>query len=759
MRRESYQPLKIDSLGRKTEILVLKDIPSADGYKTDPPPTVPGYTNKVSTTDIEAMMHDQEPSKPAEIFNAIGELRPAEDIIPRRAFDAIIKRLVKSFSPKQLGAFVKAELSRVPAPQPVKQAQASTTPALRAKLDPIANVKRSPWRPDEISHVDESGQNESKTQSASELKSSRKKDRNAWRTQSAEKILRLVWKVQVEEEANVPGRISLSLNPEQWGLLQTKNAGELFSVLRSGRYYRNTQLVRTPNDALCILGPQSEAEGIADLIESAFHNAKTVLINVAPLDSDRLLALGVAQNIRDVMGASRTYITMVRNNTALAIYAFNHSSRDKALRWILALLQRPQQPDASITIHDAQDCIDAPIHYRTILPSSSRLDKLVRKTVPQAAPTDSPSVSHLGSGERVYKDVLKALRNCRSRPTKMGLGADRGIDASSHNYWQSAETLAPWKATFGYLLHRPSATAALEHRSPDNPSKVQATSEPSGWTTFAPQTPNLAKLLPSLLRTPDSARSLFQLRVKLVPAPLPGADSTVRLRSNLPHIELLFPLHGVGRSERSSSSEYYDLLEGFHLDDMRIVRQQDIVDLSCAAHVRDARFSRRRTLNADVGKIMDDPDPSLRDFINAVAESAKGASQLYAPASVKIRPPPIPGQRQDEHVEYLFAGFEYRETRLFSPDPERLALDMWDDGCVVKLADVKTDASGASRSEMSITCQEGRDMDPERLVKSAFGMLQFVDEVHRRDVPAPREAETRYPGGQPGAEGEQSEKL
>lgn len=733
-----YQPLEINSLGRRTEILMLKDLPNSPEYiahstpKRDP-------TEKISATDIEAILNDEETSKPAEILEAIREHKPFEDILPRASFFAKVNTLANSFTPSQLATFIKTELTAQTRQQIKSQIAASESP-VPIKLGPIAKVKRSPWRPKSTTETQAGMTEPVANPEPPQQQSSRRRTSHKGRA-SAEKVMRLIWKVQVEEEANAVGRTSIALTPEQWALLQTKDAEDLFSIMRSGKFYRNTRLERSPNETLRIIGPRAEAESIAQLVESAFHRAVSISIDLGPLTPAQRLALRVSQNLADIMSVTKTHITTTRHDDALAILAFNQSAMDNALRRVLTLIQPHRPSDALIATHTDNQCIEVPIQLRTILPMSSRLHNLVRKVVPRAVTAHDTQADQPSLERSVYTQVHEALQTLPTYTPKAATTLDETPTQEPSNtaYWQSDETIKPWEATFGYLLHTPAADTAGPDTLTTTTGKLGHVEQPP-WNTFAPQPPNLAKVLPFFKRTIGSLRDLQQLRIKLIPAPRSGPKYAQN--SDLPPIELILHFNSVMHPDHPGKRSTLVLADdqGVQLNSIRVVTREDVVDVSCAAHVRDLRFKRRHILHGNVAKAME--DAALGEFVKAIVEGVKSSSPLRAPPSVRMQLPGYLSRGSHAHprmADYLFAGFEHRHVRLFEPEEWKDDMaDMSYAQCAVKMSDIKTDTSGGSRSEMTLIHRSDSSSLSQHLVDYALRVLELVDDTHRHAMPASR---------------------
>lgn len=99
---QDFRKLSVDSLGQKTDIIVLKE----DGlYKKKKAPKVEKSSSD-GDFDVEAFV-DQEPGLSLDtIVNNIEEFRPQHRILPAREFKVLFDSLMKSFTSPQIAEYV-----------------------------------------------------------------------------------------------------------------------------------------------------------------------------------------------------------------------------------------------------------------------------------------------------------------------------------------------------------------------------------------------------------------------------------------------------------------------------------------------------------------------------------------------------------------------------------------------------------------------------------------------------------------------------
>ena len=307
--REASQPLSIKSLGQDSEVIVLRDIPKRQGRhehgheRLIEVADAQDAAKRLTAEDIESLFGKQRPPKQEEVNTAIEELRPREEVLSREDFDKSVRKLLMSFSLSQLARYLN---SRVPASSLYPGNTTGHTKAV--SLEGVQQVNRTKWYGGQ---TDLTVPVNPASRSAQAGKSS-----GSRRHSVAENIHRLLWNIQVEEEARTLGELELLLTPAQWGLLHTRDATGLFSVMRSRKFYQNSRFERDRDrGAIRIIGPRAEADNIGNLFEDAFRDAKSISVNLKPFADavDQNINGGLSQTfssdqLKRIMTATKTHI-------------------------------------------------------------------------------------------------------------------------------------------------------------------------------------------------------------------------------------------------------------------------------------------------------------------------------------------------------------------------------------------------------------------------------------------------------------------
>ena len=302
--RQTSTALQIKSLGRESQIIVLRDIVEKAGQQ-DGERTIDNIQQSakelnlsLSTEEVAALLLKKEPPpKPAEVDAAIEDHRPQEDVLSRQAFDVAVRALLASYNANQLNQYLHKH-----APRHALKKQKKKKPGDSVKTQAINVVNKTAWYGGKTkitipiaphSRPSQTGQDVPTTKpsiDAKDIAATRRSgptiDAAIRKRSIAENIFRLAWKVQLEEEAEEVGELELLLSPEQWVLLHTRNATDLFRVMRSRTFYQNSSFERDGDrGAIRIVGPRSEAEDIAGLFDAAFKSIKSIDVNLGPLSN------------------------------------------------------------------------------------------------------------------------------------------------------------------------------------------------------------------------------------------------------------------------------------------------------------------------------------------------------------------------------------------------------------------------------------------------------------------------------------------
>lgn len=321
--REESESLTIKSLGKDSEVIVLRDVPERrwewhrlqDDSRANETETDGKSKQSLTAQEIEALFKKQQAPEQHEIDGAIERHRPQEEVLSRQAFNQKLKALLDGYNAGQLSRYLQ---SQIPGSRSSVKPRRNKATADNARPGGVEKVARTPWFAG-LTSITQPISYDSRavsTASPSVSSSATSLARSSRKQAVAEKIFRDAWNVRIEEEAEAEGELELLLTPEQWGLLHTRGASTLFAVMRSRRFYQHSRFERDGvRGAIRVLGPKAEAEDIASLFETALGEAKSFIFNLANLQSPAapprrrtFEQIFTRDQLQLVMSATRTYI-------------------------------------------------------------------------------------------------------------------------------------------------------------------------------------------------------------------------------------------------------------------------------------------------------------------------------------------------------------------------------------------------------------------------------------------------------------------
>jgi len=295
-------------LGQESEVIVLRDVPDQPKLKHQAEKVISfqataDSAHSMTAEEIEALFKKQKPAKRDEIEKAISDLRPQEEVLSRQEFDQGLKALTKGFSKSQLKNYLNRHTPKVSL-----HAQPQTKDVKTVRTGDVKYLERSEWSGG-VTEINKNLAGVARPSSTSTDPSSPKQN-------LAASIYRIAWNVRVEEEATTEGELDLSLTPEQWGLLHTREATDLFSMMRSRKFYRNSRFERIrERGVIRVIGPKGETEDIANLFQSAFERASTHIVDLDPFrhgsshtHSQNLSDIFTPTQLQAIMSLTKTYV-------------------------------------------------------------------------------------------------------------------------------------------------------------------------------------------------------------------------------------------------------------------------------------------------------------------------------------------------------------------------------------------------------------------------------------------------------------------
>lgn len=287
--REASEPLAIGTLGRPSEVIILRDVvkrpkdAGEDGLKEEASPSVEespaGY--RMTAKEIESFaIKEQQVSGQEDVNASIEEIRQSlkgETMLPKADFHRAAKAMAGSYNVAQLSRYFNIQIAS-------HVSHEDTVPVIPVQMEgKVQQITRTQWHRGTTPI-------ERRLSKTAQLGFVNRRSTKAW---IVDKILRDIWGVQVEEEIDAVGELEILLQPSQVALLQIQGwhlslhaysavtycslgiPPQLGEALTSTMFYRRSTVQSYPPDnALRITGPPNEVEARASLIEAAFQRAQ-----------------------------------------------------------------------------------------------------------------------------------------------------------------------------------------------------------------------------------------------------------------------------------------------------------------------------------------------------------------------------------------------------------------------------------------------------------------------------------------------------
>jgi hypothetical protein len=412
------------------------------------------------------------------------------------------------------------------------------------------------------------------------------------------------------------------------------------------------------------------------------------------------------------MQLTRTFVSHDVDAKRLQIASFADVAINDAHRLLLALLDMRRRGRVR-QIYDSQnpeDCRLEPVSTTKDLPSFARYLNLGRwvtssskhkRSFADQTPLDaehdrasdksaerhdvSAGPPHLSLNS--YSPIIRKAFETMSPYIK---SSEDALDTNV-SIWPKRPAYDFWKARIGLSLHNDETEATY----PDSQGLHVVDTQNARYhqQIFTYKVPGLVGLLSSIpYNDPrkEAREKRTRLLARLIPSPLEQAG--IMSSTAFPMIQVRFYIEASSRSRLSETDVFADLPDGKRIvfQDMRAIIRTDIVQLNLPSHPADIQFEReQRLVSRDAIT-----DAGIRSFVDAIFESMKNDAVLRAPPALQIPIPQTvvtPARRQNlpvklrqagrcleaqvwskeasksgiVPVKYLFAGFEYQESRDF----------------------------------------------------------------------------------------------
>ncbi|KAF2152017.1 hypothetical protein K461DRAFT_313778 [Myriangium duriaei CBS 260.36] len=549
-RTERSEHLKIKSLDKDSEIIILRELPEYMARQTptrkqdDTRDETEAESTGPTTQDIQKLFSEDLPAT-EEIIASIEQHKPSETVLSQAEYKKTKSILSDSFVSEQLLLYLHKKLPVDPMaiaksnPKSKKRAHhpATNRPGtVELSSAAVTRLAISPWGPSTSKSAGTSKPKPMRPMTRRNLAKSSK-------TAMLDGIMRQVWGVQTEEENESRGKVEITLSPQQWGLLNTREDKDLFAALRARKFFQRTTFNRDPKKgALIIRGPRSEADLVSKLIEKAFAGASSTEINLKGLEA--ALYKGRAHDfevrfsqskLRDLMYMTRTFIHFDKDRLILEVAGFHKEHVEDATRLLVMMLDMQKlQTNRNIILPQSELLVREPIHVAGALPSWARPNQYTRLRLRYLRSKSSLL-------EKAHRDWSKAhsgIDVLDQIDKHIGTIAEKEIHSAKHaTYWKGFMSTTPPVASYGFILKpelgstipEPAGIPAQEETVASDVSESAPAMEdhqaPDARLMFVKNVPALPTVMSGFERltlTELGTRSSVEPRViaKLIPSPL-----------------------------------------------------------------------------------------------------------------------------------------------------------------------------------------------------------------------------------------------
>lgn len=681
---ETSERLPIQSLNRRTEIVILRELPSkkkksaqlplpvqedAAADRSDSPPFAP-----LTAADIASFADRNRSRVPqAEVNASIEKLRfpQGETVVSKAQYQAKVKQLSDAFTINQLRKYAgwhRSSHSRTPVyplspPGPAHHLRTMDITPWRVTIDALPRKQLHP---------------------TSSLHGAK---RDASKLVLINDILRLRWGVQREDDFEIAakGEIQVVLREQQFSLLLAQGKEALKDIVPSERFYKNSSLqLDASQRKITILGPKAEAESIASRLRDLFTSTAYTSLCLQPF-RPLLGKAGTPSDFADIFTPDEMdhvatltktdlkydaeaekvsipcpfspflfsffpFFTFYTKSHKIRISSFSKEGQEDALRCLISLLPLPSRTTALSLTSDrnTRHAFVVPHARPSILARKFRNQSLGRLTAPAQklqqepkAGQSSSSRSRLAPTDGLFPYIIDQLS-----AQKFDL---QGLEPIPGSYWHHQAKVSPWEATFGHVLRPLRLPGQVEITKPK-------TNHPNGKLAFSPGNDGhhggaFAPCLPAQLglfanlgqleRGPTDAlpdqqdqhqplrKPLVHLVARLIPSPL--EDVGVLACTAFPEIELSFQEEKLFPRPGKTGVE-----GGLKFLGMQAVLEHAIRNVVLPNQPLDVCLSRRAVLETKHAEHDKQVGAFVKDIMDS--EQAKG-SAIRAPATLTVKIP------------------------------------------------------------------------------------------------------------------------
>lgn len=749
--RQLSEPLTIDSLGKSSNVIILRDLPNglqetlvkADGGTSEDAEegsVSEGKKAILTAEEIEASLSSTPEQK--EVNSSLDAMRPADRMIDEAAFEGLLRALLEGYNLEQLSLYLRAQLA-------VKGSTKATTGDFPIQSPNVGTrmvaFQKSRWQP---------GITPLEKRRLANAKATKKATMKSAKSRIADQILRIAWDLTISAEEQAIGELEYKLTPWQITLLfdlKVSGKPKVEHLIGSDLLIRSSKLeTHRPDGILRVTARRHDAEEIARRLEVKLIGAGKLVIDSA--------ALSIPHNKQDRKSLTDEDIAMILDKTQSILqvqpdkkifaYGLTGSARIEARRLLLSLLHEPDRLIRTKRLRPVEKqkksrptsillpvVANSALHYRDRSKKLARIVQPMRKdsshASQDAAPLDADS-SQFQSGPSTMPlaSFLEAESEVSSKHLEH-LSPKPDDQSASSSYFSAIRDVRPsrWEAQLGLIAHEVTSQATAQSQSivpawPTAGNAVQGvpriiSNQGSGYETALSYFTPSKRVLPQNTTHSEAELEPAQQVVKrrtviyayFTPSPF-LLDSKLKTES-LPQIRLAFWRHSASRFKRKA-----DDYEGVKIRNLLAIFETQSLSVLLPAHSTDLRLSRRTAVYVQAEAVAE--DPAIQEFVAGLDWSLRNGHALFGKSDVNFKLPawflnPTNGNAKSEtgdiEVPYIFERFESRQSTDYSPNREALSKDPKIDPAVRKCFDAMPEGTRVRYTEIEGGIMGGQQME------------------------------------------------
>lgn len=502
--RETFEPLAIDSLGRRSEVVVFRDIGSASqppDLSHDDSATLDLADNAAQEQASLELDGDYQVTE-RELFASIEATRPLLASLEREEFDELVKKISRSYSKSQLKRYF----------------EANSAPTVSS---PAAN--------DSVDTPTVSGWSKGTSELSQRLSTDSRHADRLTLPQLAEHIIRDIWGTSLHQELQEIGELELGLTSTQYDFMAGRYAHEQGwqSMLpRTLAHVVEISLIE-PEKIVRLTGRRYDALEASHVISELLAGLTSIQL---PLKNSELVRPPNSKILSEIQEATGTYIELRPDQ--IQIIGSSQKLCYHAKRMLVMSIVPPSKP----SVINSRPTFTTGALKTQVVPvpsmggdqqSTSGSDIHLRETV--VPKTDRSAFACLSRRTRLLDDAIAHTAKAAKKMT-----AQNTSDTS-----KSGLRMGPWIAAIGYCLQ-----TAEQSRQADSRmwmdclpalGSVMPHLKPQSLTEAAhTRTPNATD------RSRGTTSSTRRLTARLVPSPFLSSSKADQAARELPVLLLDF---------------------------------------------------------------------------------------------------------------------------------------------------------------------------------------------------------------------------